>query len=70
MEVVSYITLGVVVLNGLISCWQSIKMNHFQSTCMDGKCFTVSDEITMQKKKETSKDEIELSDLQVINPVK
>lgn len=49
-SIMIWLTFAGTVLNFLLLCWQSIKENHFKSTCCGGKWCTMEDDISMQAK--------------------
>lgn len=49
-SIILWLNFGATVLNFLLLCWQSIKENHFKSTCLGGKCCTMEDDLSLQEK--------------------
>lgn len=49
MEYVIYTTLGTSVINVILTIFQSIKQDHFTSTCGGGKCCTMKNDLVMQE---------------------
>lgn len=62
MEYGVFITLGVSGLNCLLTAWQSVKMNHFKSTCAEGKCCLIEDDLEVQSTIKKEEDIIHISE--------